>query len=165
MAADEFKNNNDSGQAIFEFLIFIPFLMLAFSLLTTFGNSLNGSINQQKATRRYFYYLLSGNSTAPVSTDLIRWKNTGLMNAGMSSVGWREKSQDQVSWGNCYATTSLLRKNDEETCEAPKVGETGTDFIRVFTFYGICGESYSTFGNNHFRVDHLNKGSSSCQVR
>ena len=74
------KNNileNSEGQAIFELILFMPFLVYFVTLLFTAGNSINGSINQQKAVRGYFYHLLKGNSNLPVKLDLDAFKSAG----------------------------------------------------------------------------------------
>jgi hypothetical protein len=46
---------NQEGQAVFELLIFLPFLLFLYTIYYTAGNAINGSINQQKAVRGYFY--------------------------------------------------------------------------------------------------------------
>ena len=46
------------GQALVEFIIFLPFMLMMYTVVITLGDAINGSINQQKATRAYFYYRL-----------------------------------------------------------------------------------------------------------
>ena len=55
----------EEGQAIFELLVFLPVFLFLFVVIYNIGNSINISINQQKATRRYFYYIQKGNSFLP----------------------------------------------------------------------------------------------------
>ena len=44
---------NRKGQAIFEFIIFLPILLILYGVLVSVSSAINGSINQQKATRGF----------------------------------------------------------------------------------------------------------------
>ena len=55
MAAKLSKQERARGQALFEFIVFLPFLLFMLTIMFTVGNAINGSINQQKAVRRYFF--------------------------------------------------------------------------------------------------------------
>lgn len=156
---NEHSTENEDGQAIFEFIIFLPFFIFFFTIMITIGNAINGSINQQKATRRYFYYLIKGNSRAPDLTDLDAFANLNLV--GQSSVGWREKSKNKTSFGTCYRFQTLFSGDEGETCDEPLDGENRSRFVRVFTFYGICGDSYQRVGS-HFRNEPRLRGMDSC---
>ncbi len=148
-----FFAKEDKGQAIFELLVFIPFLIFIFIIMVTVGDSINASINQQKVTRRYFYYLLKGNSTAPKQEDLGEWMNSGITLAGMSAIGFRAKSEGELSLAPCFKFTTLFTGDEGETCSEPLKGESKSTFVRVFTFYGICGETYIV-GRNYFKNYH-----------
>ena len=111
----------EKGQAIFELLIFLPLLIFLFIVMVTIGNSINVSINQQKVTRRYFYYLLKGNSTAPTQEDLETWRNAGLRHVGFSALGFRSKG-DVDSFAPCLKLPTLFAKKSEETCDETFVG-------------------------------------------
>ncbi len=138
---------NDKGQAIFELLAFMPFLIFIFTIMVTVGNAINASINQQKVTRRYFYYLLKGNSAAPGQEDLGEWMNSGISLAGMSAIGFRDKAEGELSLAPCFKFTTLFTGDEGETCSEPLKGSDKSTFVRIFTFYGICGETYIVKGN------------------
>ncbi|MBT3585285.1 MAG: hypothetical protein HN509_10280 [Halobacteriovoraceae bacterium] len=145
MAAKKFHNSNEEGQAVFELIVFLPFLIFMFTTFMTIGNALNGSINQQKATRGYFYYLVKGNSTVPDVSDLSYIAGGGNTRAGFYAIGWRAKSEgsDQAI-ATCYKFQSFLGSgNDDETCEEPETDEGSSQFIRIYTYYGICGQLYN----------------------
>ncbi len=148
-----FLTVNEKGQAVFELIAFLPFLIFIFTIMVTIGNSINASINQQKVTRRYFYYLLKGNSTAPTQEDLNEWLNSGISFAGMSALGFRAKEQGDLSFAPCFKFTTLFTGDQGETCDEPLKGEAKSNFVRVFTFYGICGETYIV-GRNYFKNYH-----------
>ena len=145
----------ERGQAIFELLAFMPLLIFIFIIMVTVGNSINASINQQKVTRRYFYYLLKGDSSAPSREDLNIWKESGIALAGMSGLGFRAKEENAQSLAPCFKFVNLFEGDEGETCESPLVGESKSHFVRIFTYYGICGESY-VYENqqNYFRNYH-----------
>lgn len=139
----------EEGQAIFELLVFMPILIFFYTIIFNVGNSINVSINQQKATRRYFYHLIKGNSYLPNTRDLNGFR-TGYTRVGISLVGYA----DRLSGGStgspiapCFKFNSFFTGNDGEECEEESPGERQTSFVRVFTAYGICGETYSLQGN------------------
>ncbi|MCY4495572.1 MAG: hypothetical protein OXB92_17140 [Acidimicrobiaceae bacterium] len=144
---------NSQGQAIFELVAFLPLLVLIFTIMVTVGNSINVSINQQKVTRRYFYYLLKGNSTAPTQEDLKVWHGEGRTLAGMSALGFRAKEKGEFSYAPCFKFNTLFTGDSGETCDEPLKGEAQSTFVRIFTFYGICGETYIV-GQNYFKNYH-----------
>ena len=154
MAARKWKTklNNEDGQAIFEVLIFLPLLIFLYTILYNVGNSINVSINQQKVTRRYFYYLIKGNSFLPSQDDLQAFR-AGYQRVGMSVIGYKDKSEGGAGNGvpiaPCFKFNSFLTGTTDETCDEAKSGERLTSFIRVFTAYGICGETYS-IQNGHW---------------
>ena len=61
---------NEKGQAIFEFIVFVPFYVYLLTVLISFGNSLNASINQNKIIRGYYYRVAAGDSRLPYRQDL-----------------------------------------------------------------------------------------------
>ncbi len=78
---------NQKGQAIFELIIFLPFLIFLYTIYSTTGNAINGSINQQKAVRGYFYGLLRGNSYINTTTDLDEFSEKAISVVGFSALG------------------------------------------------------------------------------
>jgi hypothetical protein len=143
------KKLKDDGQALFEFIVFLPFLIYLFTLMVTISNSINASINQQKATRGYFYYLMKGNSMAPTRSDLRDYRTRGITGlVGITAIGWREKSEGDESVAPCFKFSTLFSPSSEsgidenETCDTPSGGKV-SQFVRVYTLYGVCGATYS----------------------
>ena len=160
MAANSSKNSKDKGQALFEFIIFLPFLLFIVTVMFTIGNAINGSINQQKAVRRYFFYTYKGNSMAPAMGSLNFLSSRGLQRVGAVSVGWREKASIQgdsiKAFATCYRFSPLFGTNDEDDCDKPSPDEGRSSFIRIYTQFGVCGETYST-ADNTFVPDYFGR--------
>ncbi|ATH06545.1 hypothetical protein BIY24_00880 [Halobacteriovorax marinus] len=146
MAVKKLKKNilrNEEGQAIFEFVLFLPFIIFLYTVLINITNSINGSINQQKATRGYFYRLVKHDSRTPNRVDIEFLLGSGINVMGASSVGWRRKSVgDTQSFGTCYKFMNFFGNETDEECDESRVGEVTSNFIKLFTFYGVCGETY-----------------------
>lgn len=134
-------NKREEGQALFEMIAFLPVLILLYTIMFHTGNSINVSINQNKTTRRYFYYLAKGNSLLPIQSELMAYTN-GFVRLGISMVGYAEKRTGETPMGSCFKFNSFFVGDDGETCEDSKKGAQETAFVRVFTTYGICGENY-----------------------
>lgn len=136
---------NSNGQALVEFLLFLPFMLMLYATISSIGNAINGSINQQKAARAYFYYVNQNNSTIPkpipnnpVEDD---WKLFG-----MQIIGWKEKFADGTTpVATCYKFELPLGETTDDSCDDGYSGKT-TQFIRVGTVYGVCGATYSNNG-------------------
>jgi hypothetical protein len=136
---------NQKGQAVFELIIFLPFLVFMYSIYYTVGNSISGSINQQKAVRGYFYSTTKGNSYLNTRQDLTSFSGKTIKTVGFSALGWREKSTDRSNaFGPCFKFSSLLKNNSTEECDDGTREEEGSSrYIRVFTYYGVCGPVYT----------------------
>lgn len=168
MAAN--KENNildEKGQSLFELIAFLPLLLLLISVMVTTGNAINGSINQQKALRGYFYFLVRGSSVAGMSTSqLATFDEEGLSSVGQYVVGWRA-SDDSINdtFGTCYKYNSLFNNSEivDRDCKDPSVRDGKTHFIRVFTAHGLCSENYEK-RNGFYEVNHFNKGQQSCSL-
>jgi len=145
MAAKKKKNiflDDEKGQAIFEFVMFLPFIIFLFTVLVNLTNSINGSINQQKAVRGYFYRTLLHDSKAPNRIDIDFLSNKGINIIAPVTLGWAKKRiGESQSFGTCYKFLSLFGASDEE-CDESRTGETSSNFVKVFTFYGVCGSTY-----------------------
>ncbi len=145
-------HEDESGQAIFELLIFMPILIFFYTIIFNVGNSINVSINQQKVTRRYFYHLTKQNSFVPNNRVLENFK-AGFTRAGIAMVGFADRLDGGGTGspiGPCFKFNSFFASDNGETCEDPTSGERQTSFVRVYTAYGVCGESYSLQGNRWF---------------
>lgn len=136
---------NQKGQAIFELIIFIPFLIFLYSIYYTVGNSISASINQQKAVRGYFYALTRGNSYLNTMVDLEELSGSAIQSVGFSAIGWREKSESgRNAFAPCFKFSSILKNDSSEECDDSNREEEGSSrYIRIFTFYGVCGPVYS----------------------
>lgn len=142
------KLNNNNGQALFEMIIFLPFLIFLFTIFYTVGNSLSGTINQQKAVRGYYYHLVKGNSYLVSQDDLNTYKDAGVQSIGFFAVGWTETRAETKRIGNCFSFSSILKNSSTEECESTirePAGE-GSSFVRTFTMYGVCGPVFKVLG-------------------
>jgi len=147
MDAKRKKILNEKGQGLVEFLLFLPLMLMLYSTLLALSNSINGSINQQKITRGYFYYRLQNNSTLPVP----RRDNQGEPSDswkvfGMQIMGWSEKLLDNQPVAPCYKLNLPFAEKEEDSCD-DAYKETATQFIRVKTVYGVCGATYVNLDN------------------
>ena len=137
---------NQNGQALFELIIFIPFLIFLYTIYSTTGDSISASINQQKAVRGYFYSLIMGNSYLNNPLEIAEFAKTSVKSIGFSGLGWREKGNAEGSdaFAPCFKFSSLIKNNSTEECDSSDRDEEGVSrFIRVFTYYGVCGPVYS----------------------
>ena len=164
--------NREDGQAIFEFMIFLPIMLYMLLMLMNIGNSVNASINQQKAARGYTFYLLKGNSLGNRRIDLAGLESGGgsLQEVSSFIIGWRaeQDSAGQKSYASSYKLPTLpWGDNQEEDClDKTDSSESKTQCIKVFTIFGICGETYVSDGAKLFRSDSPEFGSfKSCNFK
>lgn len=133
---------NKDGQALVEFLLFLPFMLMLYATISSLGNSINGSINQQKATRAYFYYINQNNSMIPKPFKGFPVEDNWRL-FGHTIIGWKEKfSSGDKPVATCYKFALPLGDTEGDECDEGYNGKT-TQFIRVGTVYGICGATYS----------------------
>ncbi len=135
---------NKKGQAVFETMMFLPVLLFFVVYMIKSGNAINASINQQKSTRGYTYYLLKGNSKAFRVTDLTIFNN--MEEVGAYMVGFRQAEEDGASSvAPCFMVPRLpwIPSSDETCSETGSTIPSESSYIRVFTLYGVCGGSYS----------------------
>jgi len=165
------KNKNklkkfNKGQALFEFIIFAPFFVAFFAIMIEIVGVINGSINQQKATRGFFYRLVKGNSTLPLTDDLNSFSGS-MQEIGAYSIGWQEVSDGKTPVATCYKISKLPGAEYKDTCEEPSAEpDKPSGFFRVYTMYGVCSNSYTTQQNGGvFYYDYINRGSTSCNSR
>lgn len=130
---------NEKGQALIELIIFLPLMFMVYSLVAGFASAINGSINQQKIARAYFYYRVQNNSTfpAPSPGNHERWSRFGMF-----FIGWYDKFlQGDNPAMPCYKISLPLGQSDDKSCDEA-YEEDSSQFIRVGTVYGGCGNSY-----------------------
>ena len=148
---------DQKGQAIFEFIIFLPFLLILLSIMITFATSINGSINQQKVTRGYFFYRAKGNSYIPSPHEV----TSTLRLVSMRFVGWAERLEGSggagAPYAACYKMSSLIGFSNSETCDSKLNGNTTTSFVKPKTVFGLCTNSYMYNGSEYtHRIEDAN---------
>ena len=132
---------NEHGQALIELIIFLPLMFTLYSIISGFAGAINGSINQQKATRGYAFYINQNNSNFPSPASM----TTEMQKTGQNVVGWKAKLDNEEPIMPCYRITLPL-KATKENCDEP-YSEQSTQYIRVGTVFGICGGTYIRQGN------------------
>ena len=132
----------ESGQSIFEFIAFAPFYIVLMAVFINITGAINGSINQQKITRAYFYYNLRGNSSGLDRQYLAATVNQGIKNFSMFAIGYMEKRVGETPEVPCYEVKNFIPGAPElDSCEdKPDNSDAKTQFIRVNTMYGVCTE-------------------------
>jgi hypothetical protein len=138
---------NEKGQALLELIIFLPLMFTVYAIVTGFANAIYGSINQQKATRAYFYYRVQNNSTIPRRPP----QGTNWVKYGTFFVGWREKVQDDLPYAPCYRISIPVANAADDSCDAEYTASgddrPSTQFMRVGSVYGFCGATYQRNNN------------------
>ena len=137
----------EEGQAMMEFVLFLPFMMMMYFSILSIGNAINGSINQQKAARGYFYYRMGNSSMMPKARRQGIEPSDDWGTFGMQIMGWAESFEGDSPVAPCFKFQMPLGEIDEDECRKAYTG-TKTQFIRVQTVYGICGATYKKIGNN-----------------
>jgi hypothetical protein len=140
--------SSQSGQALIELIVFLPLIITLYSVISGFANSINGSINQQKVTRSYFYYRIQNNSNIPGPRSFYpNWKVFG-----MYYIGWKDKFEGSEESPDpimpCYKVSIPFKNEPEDACGEAYTKKEST-WIRVGTVYGVCG---TTFFNNNGKV-------------
>ncbi len=137
--------NNKSGQAIFEMIIFLPFLIFFYTIFYTVGNSISASINQQKAVRAYFFQLVKGNSYIVPGIDLrTSFAQESMKKVGFYAIGWNETMKGDTPVSNCFKFNSMLKNNSKEECDSKnRTPPESSKIIRAFTVFGVCGPIFS----------------------
>lgn len=149
------KKNNQKGQALIELIIFLPIMFMFYSMISGFANAINGSINQQKITRAYFYYRVQNNSTIPKPDD--GDTHTNWNNFGMFFIGWKDYFEGQKPVAPCYRISVPMAASSSDTCENEYSTNTSM-FIRVQTVYGVCGATLARVDNDVLPVPDSNTG-------
>lgn len=134
------KNKSNKGQALIELIIFLPLMIALYSVISGFANSINGSINQQKITRAYFYNRIQNNSTFPgpslVGESLQSWSLFGVF-----FIGWKDYFKNASSpVMPCYKVSIPFKDGPKDKCE-DAYSQKRTLWVRVGTVYGVCGTS------------------------
>lgn len=137
------------GQALIELIIFLPLIVTLYSVIAGFANSINGSINQQKITRAYFYNRLQNNSTFP-GPNLVDESGWSLFS--FFFIGWKDYFTDgQTPVMPCYKISIPFKDGPKDKCE-DSYNQQKTLWVRVGTVYGVCGTSFYQSNGNVFFV-------------
>ncbi len=136
---------DQKGQALIELIIFLPLIFTLYGLVGGYANAINGSINQQKVTRGYFYFRAQNSSTMPKPSGAQNYQSWSRF--GMFFIGWT----DEPIQGNaqplapCYQISFPVQAAGSDICENSYAAPT-TQYIRVGTVYGTCGNTYANVG-------------------
>jgi hypothetical protein len=91
-----------------------------------------------------------GNSYLNTLADLEEFEGFNVKLVGFSALGWREKSDKsgRSAFAPCFRFSSLLKNGSTEACDdatrdQDADGNGVSRFVRIFTFYGVCGPVYS----------------------
>ena len=150
---------NKKGQSVFEFLVFVPFLLLLLQTFLKVGGAINGSINQQKHLRGYFYYKMKNNSYFPTVNDLEQLG--GMTQVGYSAFGWSEELVGgKQPKAPCYKLSSFFGEPIDSCGEVTEKSEGKSQFVRVYSVYGLCGGVYTM--SNDGRWQGVSSASPTC---
>lgn len=145
---------NHKGQALLEFILFIPLMLVLLSLFMTVSSAINASINQQKITRGYFFHIVQNDSNIPNQFILDSIRGDGASVASLFSIGWQESSSGKSPVAPCFRIKTFFGNNTDEKCSPGELSGTTTQFIRVKTAFGICGNTYLVSGQNYVFANH-----------
>jgi hypothetical protein len=154
---------NQKGQALIELVIFLPLMFMFYSMISGFANAINGSINQQKIARSYFYYRIQNNSNMPKPSwdpgdPIYNWGQFGMF-----FIGWKDYFVDRKPVAPCYRLTIPLQAGSSDTCEE-RYNTPTTQFIRVQTAYGACGATYQRIDREFYHVPDFTGGTYSTLI-
>jgi hypothetical protein len=143
---------NEEGQSMIEFIVFIPVLLVFYSITLTIYGAINASINQQKIVRSYYFSLAHNDSYMPTAEVLRDFQQSaGVRSAGMFALGWRLEKQGEESIAPCYKLASFSSETGEEKCSPGNRTENKTQYVRVKTVFGLCTTTYIN-NNGYFQM-------------
>lgn len=150
------KKSNEKGQALIELIVFLPLMVAIYSVINSFANAINGSINQQKIARAYFYNRIQNNSTIPGTKVSDPGTIAGWQSFGMFYIGWKEKFEGGGDdEGNpimpCYRINLPFQNAPTDQCEQ-EYTQAETLWVRVGTVYGVCGATYVNRSGKTFQA-------------
>ena len=162
-------NKNQKGQALIEFMLFLPFILMMYSVTLSISASINGAINQQKITRGYFYYRAMNNSSMPKPR-----RDSPIYNKfrvfGQQISGWRDQLRGITPLKACYKfRIPFAAGTGGDDCEVGYQNRI-TQLIRVGTVYGVCAETHVTSGGRILKAIHAGDpraviGPDACNLR
>ena len=132
--------NKKDGQALFEFIVFLPFIVIFLNLFFSISGSINSSINQQKATRGFYFRMIQNNSFIP-DFNTLSTRLGNVETASFYAIGYAEELvEGKEPKAVCYRVPTFMGE-DIDNCDRHGTGGK-SQFVRVFTVFGICGPSY-----------------------
>lgn len=144
---------DEKGQALIELIIFLPLMITLYSVIGNFASAINGSINQQKIARSYFYYRIQNNSYVPGPNNIpgnVNWDQFGMF-----FIGWKdyfpEGGESGTPFMPCYKVSIPFKEKPGDKCE-DKYSKESTLYVRVGTVYGVCGATYKQVDSRYFLV-------------
>lgn len=156
---------NKKGQALIEFLLFVPFMFMLYLVILNYFSAINGSINQQKATRNYFYARLKGNSFAPYRFyyDALEGK---IQQSGIMLLGYSDYLEGENPVAVCYQVKTIGSTSKPDKCVDKSYSDVNySSFVRPKTVYGLCGVTIN-IGSQVMVYDFKTAGSAgSCTIR
>lgn len=143
---------SEDGQGLVEFFFFLPFMLMMYSVCLSLASSINSSINQQKVTRGYFYYIMQNNSMIPTPRRDGERPENSWNNFGMHINVWGEEylQGTDTPKATCFRFNVPLGLAEQDSCEKA-YRERTTQFIRVSTAYGVCGATYNNQNGRFMR--------------
>jgi hypothetical protein len=108
------------------------------------------------------------NSTIP-TLDTLTDLNS-LDSVGSSVVGWTKEEVNNSKpdpTAPCYKISTFMTSGPSEQCDDARDQSTkATNYVRVYTAYGVCGAGYYKDGGR-FVFDALNqsRGAASCSIK
>ena len=147
----------DRGQAIFEFIIFLPVILIFYGVIVSISSAINGSINQQKATRGFAHGMIKGNPTIPIRILVKRnFEDEKVRLQGMfvHLFGDRLTTQSPLQpYATCYDVPTYGQGTPEECDDEVDKSDKSSPLIRVKTAYGLCGATY-IINNDRIEINH-----------
>jgi hypothetical protein len=152
MAAKSNKILSQKGQGLVEFLLFLPFMLMMYSVILTISNAMNASINQQKIARGFFYYSVQNNSMMPIPSRKGEEPSSSWRYFGTQVIGWADSFDGESSnpIAPCFKLRLPLGTGEDDACEEGYTDPT-TQFIRVSSVYGVCGATMENQNGQRLR--------------
>lgn len=160
MEKDKLLNHiqNEEGQAIFEFVIFLPIMIVFYQAIVSIAGSINGSINQQKATRAIVYSRAKGSPLIPMRRIMERQFNEeGMQFTGIHTFVYADDfggGGGNTPIAHCYKVPAFGTYEPEECDQPYDDDDNSSPHIVPKTAYGLCGQSYIVNAQGYLERDY-----------
>ncbi len=145
------KMKKQKGQAIFELIIFLPIFLFLMKTLFDYGDAINHSINQNKAVRSYYFYTAANDSNLPNLAYLGEFQSKSVKTISLDTFSWSTQTVPDESafpMGSCVKVPGFLGNDLPGECDAPQPDDMKSQFIRVYTSFGVCTGSWASAEDN-----------------